>query len=333
MSHEPEHEENLHEETLEDLHDALGDQVEYLEIGPSPIAEVMKDGRALRARRRMALVSGVAALAVLPVAAVAVFGGGGGGSRATVASLGNGAARTGGTGWPSPTPGSTAVPDRTGGPTSAAKPRTLLSSPAVTLSKPTEYGTPSPPNARDDIKVLADGTFGGQHWRLVRDRFVVAQASADNASPGFDDHLPLSQRGRAGTYTCEFTGLQWGDRSAGTTPDFNSGGMCGPDNQAIGYSEIVARPSLSTLTGTDFAVADLVGRVDATKVATVTITVGDAISSPEPVYTVDGERIGYYVFFERAATAASRLPATVTGYGAQGEEVGHADLDMPVNLR
>ena len=122
MSIEPEHEE---------LHDALGDQVEHLEIAPSPIAEVMKAGTALRARRRMALVSGVATLAVLPVAAVAVFAGSGGGERAGL--FGTGRAKPGSSGRPNPAFETRASPGRTAVPTSepAAGSKSLTPLPSV----------------------------------------------------------------------------------------------------------------------------------------------------------------------------------------------------------
>lgn len=323
MSIEPEHEE---------LHDALGDQVEHLEIAPSPIAEVMKAGTALRARRRMALVSGVATLAVLPVAAVAVFAGSGGGERAGL--FGTGRAKPGSSGRPNPAFETRASPGRTAVPTSepAAGSKSLTPLPSVTTTLPKPSATRAdPPSTNDDIRVLADGVFGGQHWRLVRDVFVIAVAEAASTGPGFGNHLPLSRRGQAGTYTCEFTGFQWGDRPAGTTPDLNAGGTCGLDGQP-GYPGVVNGPSWSTLAGTNSSIVEMVGQVDATKVATVTITVDDAISSPEPVHTVAGERVGYYVFFEHLVTTKDHPSVTVTGYDAQGRRVGSDGLRWPPSM-
>ena len=61
------------ESELDELHGALNAEVTQLVIGASPIADVMRAGAVRRTRRRVAVTSGVAALAVLPVAAVAVF--------------------------------------------------------------------------------------------------------------------------------------------------------------------------------------------------------------------------------------------------------------------
>jgi hypothetical protein len=293
VSYEPEHEE-LHEE----LHDAFGDQVGYLEIGPSPTAQVMKGGAVLRAKRRVALVSGMATLAVLPVAAVAVFAAGG---------------------------------NRTDTPASGHKPPKTLPSPTVTLPKATD-GPATPPSPNDDIKVLADGTFGGQQWRLVRDQFVTSNAGVGAVPEHPDAHLPLAQRGRSGIDSCEFIGFQWGDRPAGSTPDFKAGGMCGPDSQLGVLPETVDAPSGTRLTETDHPIMALVGRVDGTKVASVTLTVGDAISAPQPVVTVFGEHVGYYVFFVRTDTTKVHPPAIITGYDVQGSEVGHADVGGSINL-
>ena len=81
MNHGSEHDERLQR--------VFADEVEELTIGPSPVAAVMRDGAGLRTRRRLGVVSGVAALAVLPVAAVAAFSGGGA-SRAETSALATG---------------------------------------------------------------------------------------------------------------------------------------------------------------------------------------------------------------------------------------------------
>lgn len=313
MRHESEHEETFdNRDTLHAaLHAAFGAEVADLDVGTTPVGAVMKGGTALRARRRLTAVSGVAALAVLPVAAVAIFSGGSRPVDSAVKGAGIGAAGRSTTVGRGPA----VLPEM------FAVPTALIPSPTVTLSPQGRWLQFTVPNPRDTYTVVAGGTFGGQHWRLVRDVFVVPEDEASTV--GAKNHLPPSQRGEAGTSTCDFTGLQWGDRPAGTLPDFVSGGgACDPAAQ--GDVERITAPLMgeSQFTPTsEMPMSYFVGRVDASTITSVTVTVGARSTSRQPVYTVPGESGGYYVVFVPPLTFQDERSIFITGYDAGGQIV------------
>ena len=182
--------ESEHDDLYQALHNAIGAEVADLEIGATPVGAVMKAGNALRTKRRLTTVSGVAALAVLPVAAVAVFAGGTGGAGGSGGNSKLGPVQAGGT-------------NHGKGPTTPTTPPMTTTPLADLIPSPTV--TPPPrgigvlyanPNPDDAYTVIAGGTIGGQHWRLVRDLFVAPVYVSPG--PGPTNHLPMSQRGRAG---------------------------------------------------------------------------------------------------------------------------------------
>ncbi|NUP50136.1 MAG: hypothetical protein HOW97_22920 [Catenulispora sp.] len=299
MNNEPEH---------VVLNEAFDAEVAELSIGDAPIGAMMKNGAGLRTRRRLATVSGAAALAVLPVAAVALYSGGAGTDDA--------AGKGGGSTPTKPHSTSTIPTTPTGGKTT---PEPLLSSPTDALSK-VDVGKASPPNPLDDIQVIASGTMGGQQWRLVRDRFVM---KADGVPSTSSVHLPQSQLGRPGTVSCNFTGVQWGDRPPGTTPDLHAGGDCGPGNAVFTdvpdkFREIGAD---RVMNGSPGAVIPFFGNLNATKITSVKITLDGRTTASQPVYVLPGEKVGYYVVFLDYKPHWDP-DATVTGYDAQGHVVG-----------
>ncbi|NUR28290.1 MAG: hypothetical protein HOV83_21020 [Catenulispora sp.] len=287
-----------HEEIPEDrLHAALGEQVEHLTIGASPVSAVLRDGGALRVRRRLAVTSGVATLAVLPVAAVAVFGLGGtgsGGEQVRAGATGSGAGQVQ-TGTARTSPDQAKVAG-----TATTKP--TQSTPATKLL-PARTGTHvnrdadhvALPNPLDDYRVVATGTLGSQHWRLVRDRFVV-ETGAQPSSPGApNNHLPQSKQRQAGTDSCESLGLQWGDGQVGAYPDFAPVMTCGTYDQVYGDGTLVMNAA-DEVGKFGTTLTEMFGRVDAARVATVTLSIGDRSTAPEPVYHENGQSYGYYVF-------------------------------------
>lgn len=313
--------ETEHEDSTASLHEAFGAEVADLDIGATPVGAVMRGGAALRARRRLTAVSGVAALAVLPVAAFAIFSGG---SR-PVDSAGKqrgGSVTSTGTGTSNG--GSTVGSPATSSPAFAV-PTALLAAPTVTLPPLGQRPVIDGPNPRDDYTVVAAGTFGGQHWRLVRDLFVVTDDVA--SGPDEKNHLPMSQRGKAGTDTCDFTGLQWGDRAPGTVPDFTGGGTCVP--AARGDIERITSPLMAGSHGTptsEVPVTYFLGRVDVSKITSVTVTIGARSTSRQPVYTVPGEAGGYYVVFVPPLTFQDERSMFITGYDAGGQAVAQLNV-------
>jgi hypothetical protein len=292
------------------LHEAFGAEVADLAVSATPVGAVMKGGSALRARRRLAAVSGVAALAVLPVAVVAIFSGG---SRPV-----DSAGESHGTGGDRST---TTSPERFTVPTA------LLPSPTVTLPPQGRRLDSTAPNPRDDYTVVAGGTFGGQHWRLVRDVFVIP--GGVTSVPGAKNHLPKSQRGTAGTSTCDYIGLQWGDRPPGTLPDFGAVGGCDPVPR--GDVERIAGLLMSasqTMPSSELPMTSFVGRVDSSKITSVTVTVGARTTSRQPVYTVAGEAGGYYVVFVSPLTFQDERSVFITGYDASGQVVAQANVSI-----
>ena len=326
MSHESEHE-DMHDQ--HSLHDALDAEVAGLEIGATPVAAVLAGGTALRTRRRLTAVSGVAALAVLPVAAVAIFAGRAGSGTGTGGTAngavkffdGNHEGNHAGTSKP------TTANDPTV-PVVPEVPTARVPSPTLTLPPQGRGLIYEDPVANDSYTVLAGGTIGGQHWRLVRDLFVVP--SYANPGLGGTNHLPMSQRGKAGTQACDFTGLQWGDRPAGTLPDFGAGGGCNP--AVDGDIERVTAPLMGAATsGTptrDLPLSYFYGRVDASKVASVTVTIGSRSTSPQTIYTVPGETDGYYVVFVPPLTFQDEQYMVITAYDAGGKAVGHLNMSL-----
>jgi hypothetical protein len=187
-------------------------------------------------------------------------------------------------------------------------------------------GKSTPPNPDDDIKVLAEGTLGGQHWRLVRDRFVVG-VGASGTGPGSSGHLPISQMGQTETEICEFTGMQWGDRAPGTVLDFDSGGACGtkdPGNTGLTRG-IVSMAQDAPEGNVTLPIMAVTGSVNASKIVSVTLTSGGRSSAVQPVIALPGEAKGYFVFFGNAWTLNYHPTYTVTGYDAQGNVVASQD--------
>jgi hypothetical protein len=315
MSDESEHDDLNHA-----LHNAFGTEVADLEIGATPFTAVMDGGGALRNRRRLAAVSGVAALAVLPVAAVAIFAGGTGGTGGT-SKLGP--VQAGGTnhGKGPTVPTAPAIL-----PMTTTPPADLIPSPIVTLPPQGEGLLSVKPNPNDTYTVVAGGTIGGQHWRLVRDLFVAPLYVAPG--PGQGNHLPMSQRGRAGTQECDFTGLQWGDRPPGTLPDFDAGGGCNP--AADGDVERITSPmmdaSRNVIPTQGVPLSYLTGRVDSSKITSVVVTIGSRSTTRQPIHPVPGEGDGYYVVFLSPLTFQDEESMGVTGYDAAGHVVAHLDM-------
>jgi len=309
--------ESEHDDLNQALHNAFGAEVADLEIGATPVGAVMKAGDTLRTKRRLTTVSGVAALAVLPVAAVAIFAGGTGGNG----KLGPGEAAGANHGKGPAVPTAPATVPRT-----TIPPAALIPSPTVTLPPQGVGVLYAKPNPDDAYTVVASGTIGGQHWRLVRDLFVASLYVAP--SPGPDNHLPMSQRGRAGTQACDFTGLQWGDRPPGTLPDFSAGGGCNP--AADGDVERITSPMMqASRSGTptkDLPVSYFIGRVDSSKITSVAVIIGSKSTTRQPIYSVPGEGDGYYVVFVPPLTFQDEESMGVTGYDAAGHVVAHLDM-------
>ena len=297
MRHESEHD-DLHPDLHDDLHDALGAAVATLVIGASPTADVMRDGMVRRRRRRLAVTSGVAALAVLPVAAVAVFAGGAGaGTKSGAVSPAQIAGKE------SPNPPPIVVP-------------TPLPAP----------GKLNPDLPNDSIVVLASGTADGKHWRLVRDRYVVAGPEPANAmgDPSTRPHLPYAANwDKPGTIECDFTGIQWGDDVPGGDSRL-SGGACNPVDLGS-ITRILGRFGESGDSGSSRQAPPSVwGRIDGTDVAYMSMSIDDWYSGKQPVIQVPGETNDYYVIMvPRSPGSYKRL--TTTLYDAHGMVLGTQD--------
>jgi hypothetical protein len=281
------------------LHDAFGDEVATLEVDVSPLGQVMRDGAALRTRRRLALASGVTALVVLPVAAVAAFGTGSG---------------------TKPGPG----PD--GFATGKTSSRELPPPPKTTATMVPPGQHQNLPN--DEIVVLSAGTFHGQHWRLVRDRFVVAgpEGASVMDDPTQRPHLPFTANwGKHGTIECDFTGIQWGDDTAGSGP--GDGGACnptddGPIDALHGRFNGGPRINISPGAKTTRPTATMVGRIDGTDVAWVTVAIGGGAAEKVPVIVVPGEENDYFVFMVPTLPEQGAGTVTTTAYDGQGRSLG-----------
>lgn len=284
------------------LHAALGEQVEHLTIGASPVSAVLRDGGALRVRRRLAVTSGVAALAVLPVAAVTVFGAGGAGSGGEQVHAGGTTGFGAGQLQAASTAGTTsAQAQAVGTPTTKPTQSTQPTKPTKLLPAPTgthvnrDADHVASPNPFDDYQVVATGALGSQHWRLVRDRFVI-KTGENPSDPGApNNHLPQSKQHQAGTDSCEALGLQWGDGPVGAYPDFEPVTTCATYDMVYGDGTLIMNAS-NEVGKFGTTLTELAGRVDATKVATVTLTIGDRSTAPEPIYHASGQGYGYYVF-------------------------------------
>lgn len=311
------------------LHAAFGAELEALSIGPSPIGAVLRDGFALRKRRRAAWSGGLAGLLVLPVAAAVVFGGSG---------PGGGPALTAG-GDRKPEPHSTATATAT-----AIPPTPTTTRPTANLSEsptigPTHIERPaSSPDPMDQLTVLGSGTYNGHAWRLVRDRFIVLDAKDGHSlagDPTSRPHLPFSAATRSDTIACEFVGFQWGDRAPGTVPDFTAGGACGPGLKTLskdhagagGYGVLPTDPEgvASGSTGGMWAT----GEVDPDRVATVSLTVGDVTVGPTPVFRRGTEPVAYWavaVPYPGLGTEQPRVSGFhYTYYDVNGVVVGTGD--------
>ena len=180
--------------------------------------------------------------------------------------------------------------------------------------------------------IVASGTLGGQHWRLVRDLFVLPVYASPDI--GGTNHLPMSHRGERGTQACDFTGLQWGDRPAGTLPDFNAGGVCNPavDGDVERVSGALMGATNSGTPSADMPVSYFLGRVDATKVAEVAVVIQGVSTSRQHVSRVPGETDGYYVIFVPPLTFQQEQSVVITAYAADGNVAARMDVSerMPV---
>ncbi|MEY9855373.1 hypothetical protein ABH935_000972 [Catenulispora sp. GAS73] len=306
MSDQSEYE-HRHDSPYADLHDAFGAEVADLDIGATPVGAVMRGGAALRTRRRLTAVSGVAALAVLPVAAVTIFAGGGG-AGAGPGTL-KSAANTNSTG---PGQAESSAPAVTKTPTQS--PSTSIILPQLTRS----IGAPNP---NDLVTVVASGTIDGKQWRLVRDLFVVSKSQS--MMLGLGSHLPISEKGKAGTATCDYTGLQWGSNPPGSQPDFDSGGQCGGDVES--QRGPLSSGMVSHSSG--LALWSFIGRVDSAKVASASLTIGDLTTAPQSIVPVPGENDGYYVVLLPALSDQDQQAMKYyTTYDATGHVVDHVQF-------
>ncbi|WP_194912078.1 hypothetical protein [Catenulispora rubra] len=307
--------EHRHDHAYTDLHDAFGAEVADLDIGATPVGAVMRGGTTLRTRRRLTAVSGVAALAVLPVAAVTIFAGAGGGAGAGPGTL-QSAARTNSTGHTGSTGHTT--PDQA---ESSAPAITKGLTPSVSIILPQLTPNIGAPNPNDLYTVVASGTIDGKHWRLVRDVFVVSKSQP--LMSGLGHHLPIAEKGKANTATCADTGLQWGTNPPGSQPDFDAGGQCGGDVESVrgplSSGEVAHASGLSLWS--------LIGRVDSAKVASVSVTIGDHTTARQPISPVPGENDGYYVVLLPALSEQDQQAMKYyTTYDAGGHVVDHVQF-------
>jgi hypothetical protein len=305
------------------LHAAFGAEVEALSIAPSPIGAVLRDGVALRRRRRAVWSGGVAGLLVLPVAAAVAFGGGTGGSRQDAAGRGKPTA-TGGSATATPT---TVVTATAAGTATPARP-TTASPTTPRASARSELG-PEPPNPVDAIDVVGSGTFEGEPWRLVRDRFAARTGSV-TAQP----HFPFAAGGKNGLTRCEFLGIQMGDAPAGSTPDFDAGGACGPDlgTTPLGLDNSGSSGLFWPPSGVPAQVVTVSGGLDPTKVATFDILVdGVRKVDPTPVFQRAGDPMGYYAAVVSIPGVRSLDQHVIVAEfrNAQGEVVGQYSPRQP----
>lgn len=312
-------EESEHDNIYEDLHHAFGAEVADLDIGATPAGAVMASGAALRVRRRLTAVSGVAALAVLPVAAVAIFSGGGGanGNGGTEA-----AAKFTGT-----RSSAAHTPSAPGGMTRPESAKTPTPSTTAVLPQQTLGGTTTAPDSHDVITVVGTGVTEGHPWRLVRDEYVVAEGQGlqDGRLLVDQPHLPISRLGSAGTGVCVFIGVQWGDQPAGTQPDFNAAGQCSTQHAPV-TGPLSLGPTYGPV-NSDRTQWVLIGQVDDTsKVAKVSVSSAHGTTAPQAVFPVPGERDGYYAVFLPSLTEDAQHRLTITTYDTGGHVVGHTTM-------
>ncbi|MEY9906422.1 hypothetical protein ABIA35_002642 [Catenulispora sp. MAP12-49] len=292
------------------LHGAFDAAVSGLVIGSSPTAEVMRDGAVRRTRRRLAVTSGVAALAVLPVAAMGVFAGGHPAKGRVVS----------------------AASSPTSSPTSKAK--DAANPPPIVVPTPLPApgkGNPALPN--DSVVVLASGTQDGQHWRLVRDHYVVAGPEPANVmgDPSSRPHLPYAANwDKPGTIECDFTAVQWGDAAPGEPGDFLAGGGCNPTDDGS-ITRILGRfaegsPPQSNPVNTP---AYTEGRIDGADAAYVTVHLDGWSSGKQPVIEVPGEQNDYFMVMV-PGSALSYKNGDVTVYDAHGRVLGTQKYPGPM---
>lgn len=269
------------------LHGALGAEVAELVIGSTPTADVMRDGRVRRIRRRVAVTCGMATLAVLPVAAVAAFAGTGG------------------------TKGVAA--------TAAPSPKTTSANPPPIVVSPPKPGQLNPALPNDSIVVLASGTADGKQWRLVRDRYVVAgpEPTSVMGDPSSRPHLPYAANwDKPGTIECDFTGVQWGGGAPGGR---NGGGGCNPTDDGS-VARLIGRFQGGGGTTYPLSPSTVEGRIDGTDVAYLTVDIDGVNSGKQPVIQVLGEKNDYYMVLMPKAAAYYKL-MTITLYDAHGKVI------------
>ncbi|ACU69712.1 hypothetical protein Caci_0777 [Catenulispora acidiphila DSM 44928] len=310
MRDESEHEElhgDPHPDPDSDLHGAFDAELATLRIGTSPIADVMRDGAIRRTRRRVAVSTGVAALAVLPVAAVAIFSGGAGAKATKPTAI---------------RPASTLTPTSTSTPTAQ---KTSANPPPIVAPTPLPGpGKLNPAFPNDSIAVLANGTQDGKHWRLIRDRYVVAGPEPANVmgDPSSRPHLPYAPNwDKPGTIECDFTGIQWGDDAPGARPAFGAGGGCNPTDDGS-IIRLIGRFDGGGNVGDPDYPLYTEGRIDGTNAAYMTVDIDGWSSGKQPVIQVPGEQNDYYVVMVPTAVGQHYKLMTTTVYDAQGHSLG-----------
>ena len=214
---------------------------------------------------------------------------------------------------------------------------TAASSPAPSAKKATPNPPPivvptplpapgqlNPDLPNDSIVVLAGGTADGKHWRLVRDRYVVAGPEPANVmgDPSSRPHLPYAANwDKPGTIECDFTGVQWGDGAPGGRPAFGGGGVCNPTDEGS-ITRVIGRFAGSSGTIGDTVTPSFVeGRIDGKDAAYVSVDTDGWSSGKQPVIEVPGEQNDYYLVMVPQSSERQK-PKTITVYNAQGQVLG-----------
>lgn len=279
------------------LHAALEHETRRLAIGPSPLTEMMRVGAARRRRRRAAVASGTVVLVALP-AAVMIGG------------------------WPSHGRGDVSPGHRL-----APRPAPTSATSSATTAVPSSKEQPT----RDQVVVVGGGTYQGRHWHLVRDRFIITEASDEGAKDlQTVEHLPFSDYGKPGTVACENRGIEFED----TTPVNPAalGGFCSPQSlnpdpfatpkqfQPPDYSNASDKGTGRPVTLQLYGYGPAAGTNGSTAVS-ATLTIDGVTSDKQPLLAVAGETTAYYAFVV-PGTTDSHVKATVTFYDTHGKQVG-----------
>ncbi|NUR63985.1 MAG: hypothetical protein HOV87_35810, partial [Catenulispora sp.] len=200
-----------------------------------------------------------------------------------------------------------------------------LPSPSVIAPQSDPDANATAPNPQDEVMVIAHGTIDGQRWRVVRDRYVIAAGDTSVSAWGGAgrDHFPMSEKTRAGVRVCEYLGVQWGDRPAGTVPDYRFSGTCADPAVKPGKQTVLV-PFLSTNLppSREGAVTVVIAKVDPSRVSSATVAVDGHISARQPVVTVIGsqnEGDRYSVFLVDPAYDEAGQPMLFTVYDDKGK--------------